>query len=392
MTKRTSVCLSALFAGMLFLGAILFWCLPDKDFSQTENRSLRSFPRFCVETLVSGSFSEDMNEYFADQFPAREFFIRVKSLSETVRGAGENNGILQGNAGQLAKRHFEMRRADGTTCESDVFDPAHIRDAAQNLGRVADASPIPMRILLPPRTIDVTASEFDYPDTVSRSLFALLERELGACSSYLDLLPTLRRAHESGAYVYYKTDHHWTTYGAYLAYRAILSSFGMEDAVIPEDGFCKQTVSNRFMGTFSSAGGFLGIEPDRIEVWTRGNESEFEVLADGVPRDGFYNFSYLSGRDQYALFLDGTHDVVTIRKRTGEARPTLLILKDSFANAAAPFLAQHFDLVLCNLSSPRRAFTDLSALTDAYSADAVLILYTLGNVICTDRMNQLSGA
>ena len=125
-----------------------------------------------------------------------------------------------------------------------------------------------------------------------------------------------------------------------------------------------------------------------MEVWYRGNESDFTVTADGRELGGFYAFSRLESGDSYAIFLDGTHDVVTVRKQ-GEARPCLLVIRDSFASSLAPFLAQHYDLVLLNLSSTRSDFTDVSALATEYDADAVLLVYTLENLLTADKLPRL---
>ena len=104
--------------------------------------------------------------------------------------------------------------------------------------------------------------------------------------------------------------------------------------------------------------------------------------------EGLYSYSYLEKKDKYSVFLDGTHDVVTITKE-GEDRPTLLLLKDSFANSLAPFLAQHFDLVLLNLSSTRNDYTNLSERVAEYGADRALLVYTLENVITADKLSRL---
>ncbi len=388
--RRRACLLCILFAGFLFLGTILFWVLPDKSFSETENRSLRTLPRMSAERFFSGAFSEDMNAYFADQFPMRTALVSLKASCELLRGAGENNGILLGEDGQLAKRLFEIRCADGrTVTDMDLFDRAHVAAAAQNLAQLSETSPIPLTILLPPRTADVAADAFSYPDAFSQALSETLRETLGESASYLDLLPAMREGQAAGEVLYYKTDHHWTTRGAYLAYTAILQRMGMEGQIIPEDAFEKRTVTEDFKGTYLSSAGFSGVASDRMEVWCLGDEEDYTVTADGEVLDGFYNFDYLEHRDCYSLFLDGTHDVVTIRKKDGVSRPTLLILKDSFANALAPFLARHFDLVLCNLSSTRRDFTDLASLAEQYGADRALIVYYLGNVIQTDCMNRL---
>ncbi|MBQ8416392.1 MAG: hypothetical protein IJX13_05790 [Clostridia bacterium] len=216
-----------------------------------------------------------------------------------------------------------------------------------------------------------------------------LRKDLAGKCNYPDLLELYREKYEKGEEVYFKTDHHWTTLGAYYAYREILCSLNRESEILPMEEFERLSVSDRFFGTFWSAGGMKSVSPDRLELWCRGNESAFCVEADGEPLDGLYNLDYLDQKDKYSVFLDGTHDVVTVKRKDGEKRETLLIFKDSFANALAPFLCQHFDLVLLNLSSQRRDFTDLSFWAKEYGADAVLLIYTVGNVINTDKMNRL---
>jgi hypothetical protein len=163
----------------------------------------------------------------------------------------------------------------------------------------------------------------------------------------------------------------------------------MEREILPEDAFAQVTVSNAFYGTLWSAGGMKQIQPDSMELWTLGNEGDFSVTVDGRAADGFYNRTYLQKKDKYSTFLDGTHDVVTVTKKDGSSRPTLVIFKDSFANSIAPFLAQHFDLVLLNLSSTRTDFTNITQYAQAFGADRVLLLYSLENVITADRIGAL---
>ena len=82
--------------------------------------------------------------------------------------------------------------------------------------------------------------------------------------------------------------------------------------------------------------------------------------------------------------------MVTVTLPATSPRPKLLILKDSFANALAPFLAQHFDLVLLNLSSTKQNFTNLSHLADLYQPDRVLLVYTIENLITADKLERLN--
>ena len=391
MKHRHSIVIVVSFVLLLCAFSLAFWIIPDREFSSRENRALQTLPRMDAQTLLSGELSGDFNDYFADQFPARDLLVTLKGGLELLAAKGENNGILLGSDGQLAKRLFALARADGENAEdSDVPDFNHIQNAAKGINRAAENVGVPLTVFLTGRTVDVAASAFLYPDGVSDQMLQILRENVNEDVKYLDLVPTYRARYESGEYVYYRTDHHWTTLGAYYAYCDIMKSFGMENDVILSENFQKETVSTNFYGTFSAASGFHFVGADSIELWLLGNEDSFLVTADGRTLDGgLYNRAHLEGNDQYSVFLDGTHDVVTVTKKDGEKRPTLAIFKDSFANAVAPFLAQHFDLVLYNLSSPRTDYTDVTAYTKACDADVALVLYTMGNVIETDKINRL---
>ncbi len=380
----------ALFVLLIFGFAIGFIALSDNSFSEQENRSLQSFPRFRWDKLADGRFSQEMNVYYADQFPLRDFLVGCKGTVEILLGKGENNGVLLGEDGYIANRLYNMFCSDGTVRkEHDAFDKSHLQSAAQGILEVERSLNLPFCAMLMGRTVDVASSTFDYPIQYSNELRDTLSSVLGESNAYIDTISMYRDLFERGEYVYYKTDHHWTTRGAYYGYVAVMESFGMEKEILPMEAFSKVVASEEFYGTTWSAGGMKFVGPDRIEFWTLGNEDEFAVVADGRELDGFYNESYLDKKDKYSAFLDGTHDVVTVRRRDGAERPTLVVFRDSFGSSLAPFLAQHFDLVLLNLSSYRTDYTDVTRYAEEYEADMVLLIYTLENVLEDNRLNKL---
>ena len=390
MYKRRELYTTLIFLIFIVGFAAAFLILPDANFSAQENRGLQTLPKLSTVSILSGDYSARMNDYFADQFPARDLLVGLKCGCELVLGKDENDGILLGKNGHLARVLFDARTYDGEILSDvDCFDQRHVKNACDALTRTGKDLQIPFGILLTGRTIDVCASSFEYPRKTSDELLETVYGELGDTTIAVDTVDALRARHDAGEYVYYRTDHHWTTRGAYYAYVALMQSFGMADITIDEAAFRKSVVSDAFYGTAWSAGGMKQVAPDEIEIWSLGNENSFCVTADGCEIDGFYNFDYLSKKDQYSLFLDGTHDVVTVCKRTSEERPRLLILKDSFANAMVPFLAQHFDLVLLNLSSSRNDFTDISDAVQQYDADFAALIYTLENIITADRVTHL---
>ena len=375
-----------LFCLLLFGFGIWFWILPDKGISREENRPLQTLPPVTFSRIASGEFSAALSSYYADQFPLRDAFVGVKALSELALGKGENNGILLGKGGQLARRRFSLASAFGDfSSATDACDLSVLSRKAEAISALAKRSTVPTAILLPGRAIDVAASAFSYPEGGSHALLGTLADAL-ADAPYLDLTDELKAAYDKGEPVWYKTDHHWTTLGAFYAYRKVLASFGMEDEALPLSAFSRVGVSENFYGTLYSASGMKFIAPDRVELFLCGREEDYLVRADGKELPGFYSLNALDGKDHYALFLGGTHDRVEITRRDGEKRPLLLVVKDSFANSLAPFLALHFDLVLLNLSSPRLDFSDLNALTEEYGASHLLLVWSVENLLTSDRL------
>lgn len=378
-----------LFLLIVFGFSLLFFVMTDHSFSEQENRSLQTTPSLSAEKMLSGKFSSEMNAYFSDQFPWRDGLVEVKSALELMSGKGENDGILLGERGRLARCRFDIQTSDGVLRDSDCYDSTHVQKACQGISRAAANTAVPFHVLLTGRNIDVTSSSFDFPFEYSEKLLTEVRLQVSDHAQTVETIPLLREKHEDEEYVYYKTDHHWTTLGAYYGYVEIMESFGLASEIIPAELFEKHIVSDSFYGTLWSAGGMKWVAPDSVEFWYFGNEDDFVVVADERELNGFYSEKWLSKKDHYSCFLDGTHDVVTISRKDGSSRPKLLLIKDSFANSVAPFLAQHFDIVLLNLSSSKHDFTNVSQLARDYQADRVLLIYTLENLITSDKLCRL---
>lgn len=389
MQKRAHFYTVALFLALLGVFALAFWILPDRDFSEQENRGLQGMPRPNGAAILSGKFADAVNDYFADQFPMRDSLVALKGLCELARGTGENDGILLGRDGHLARGRFGMRTADGEILsDTDYFDPARVRLAAEALSSLGERLDCPFTVMAVGRAIDVCAASFSYPSCLSDRLLRTFDDPLADGLSRVDVTRLLRERHEAGEAVYYRTDHHWTTLGAYYAYAALMREMGRESEILPAKRFQICTVDG-FYGTAWSAGGMKFVAPDVLEIWTAGDEGDYCVVADGRELDGFYSEGYLARKDKYSVFLDGTHDVVTVTRRDGAPRERLLILRDSYAAAIAPFLARHFDLVLLNLSSTRTDFRDLSGAVEEYGADRAVLIYGMENILTADRVTGL---
>ncbi len=359
--------LTALFLGAIFVFAILFWLLPDRAMSETENRALAQAPKVTVSRILDGKFTADITEYMADQFPARDFFVNLKALSETALGRGGNNGVLFGEGETLIPRE-DLPSLDNMKTNLSAIGAfsAHCESVgipvfAAITGRNADV-------------LDHTLPDY-YGAYYSDRLWANLQTEAAAGVDFLNLRDPLRARAQAGEYVYYRTDHHWTTLGAYYGYAEIAEAMGL--APYPITDFSPETASDAFCGTTWSTAGASWIDPDTMEFFRFDGDESFvtAILDAGKERKftGFYDTDYLLKKDKYSTFIGGNNALVTVRKSDGAERETLLLFKDSFAHAAVPFLARHYDLVIVDL----RYYTKEVpvSLLDTYRVDAVLFFY-----------------
>lgn len=407
MKHKINIVITGVFLALVFGLGIAFWVVPDLDFSEDENRVLQGFPTLTVEGWLDGTVSSRLTEYYADQFPARSMWVSLHALGELGQGRGESNGVLLLPGGQLAVRKFDIylsltERAEDT----DWYSEAHVTaglDGLVRLDKVLSDKGIPLTVLLAPRTIDVVGADVRYPADRSDELDATIRAALsGAGVESVELLEEFRARYAAGEYIYFRTDHHWTTAGAYVAYDQVMSTWGMGEDTLPADFFAVRAIPD-FYGTTYSRAGMLFVPPDTLEIREAADGSDLDFVvrdADGstVIEAGFISEGFLSEKDKYGAFLDGTHRVLTITHRdtaailAGEpvpqgARPRLLLARDSFANSMVPYLARHYDIVMVNLTG---GMTELSALAEAYECERVLIVCNRENLITSDALVRLS--
>ena len=196
----------------------------------------------------------------------------------------------------------------------------------------------------------------------------------GVGQGCVDMAAALR-AH-IGEDIFYRTDHHWTTLGAYYGYAALGEELGYEPE--PLTSFSRQTVSDSFYGTSYSSSGYTWVEPDRIESFVE-TPAGLTVLNynSGSPEAGaLYHPQKLSEKDQYAYFLGGNTPLITLADENSSS-PSLLILRDSYSDCLAPFLLKHFgEIHLMDLRYYKDSVTDYIT---ANQIDRVLIIYSVDN-------------
>ncbi len=366
MSKKSLWLESILFLAFISLFFILNIATPDKEFSELENRYLQQTPKFSFASLASGKFTADFETYTTDQFPFRDTWTTMKARSELAVGKTQNKSVY-------------LCVDENTVIEQFVAPEQSVLDnnmvALNKLKENTDAEVyfalIPGKgqvwsSLLPegaPYDSEKDVIDYSYNQTDVNSI---------------DMLSALGK--HSGEYIYYRTDHHWTSLGAYYGYCAIASAMGLD--VSPIDQYTgRRTVSDSFYGTTYSSSGFSWIKPDSIEIFVEEPEN-IDVktyITEDATSGALYDFNFLEKKDKYSMFLGGNAPLHEIS--TGNKGPSLLIVRDSYADSLVPFLLEDFSQIyVLDLRYYRASLSDYIAENEI---DNVLVCYSV-STFCTD--------
>ncbi|MCI6569455.1 MAG: DHHW family protein [Dysosmobacter sp.] len=372
MTKAYSRLVAAVFC--LFLGGMLVWSLllPDRDRSEAENRTLAQWPAFSWASLRDGSYTEAVEEYFSDQFPLRDQWTGLKARAEQIIGKREFHGVYLCddplfNSGTL------ISRVD--TPDAELVE--------KNLGYVTaltDKTDVPAYLGLIPSAAEIWQDRLP-AGAESWDQAAFLERAAETGVPVVDFRSILS-AH-ADEYIFYRTDHHWTSRGAYYGYAAVMEALGRGDGTLPITHFGVETVSGDFNGTLYSQSGVHWMEPDYMQFWVPEEGLTVTSWRSGAPETAaLYDRTYLDQKDKYSAFLGGNQPLCVIRNEALPDGGKLLLVRDSYSDSLAPFLSQSFSEVhLLDLRYYRASVAQYAAENDI---DGILVLYSVPNFV-TDR-------
>ena len=371
---RIANLIGKIFIIVLFLVLIVNVIVPDKEKSELENRTLESRPRFNLTTVLSGDYMEKWEKYISDQFAGRNTWRRVKVGLDRLGGAKMENNIYIGKGGQLME-NIEVP-------DEDQLDAN--MTAIQNFAQTYEDIPVTM-MLVPDAACILTDRLPAFAEVEDqRQMFSMAERKLGDSVNWIDTVSILNK-HKSEK-LYYKTDHHWTTQGAFYVFQDAAQTFGIEGDV--SDDFVSYTVTDSFNGVLAASSGVGLDERELIDIYVP-TEGDDDVIVDyvdeGRKTTSLYDSSKLDTRDKYGVFLGGNTSVIDI-KTVSTSQKRLLIVKDSFADCFIPFLAPYYREIV--VVDPRYYSGTMDEIMDTYRITDALILYS-GNTFFTD--NNISG-
>lgn len=358
---------SVLLLTILLVTGLLIFAMPGKAYSETENRVLSQKPQLSLPEIMSGSFQKKLDKFLSDQFPGRNNLMQLGTKIKLMSGRRDIEDTY------IGKDNYYFEKITDTDID--------VKNYRRNLGRIESLADkydgIKFTMMLVPSSGVVLSDKL--PDNAEIYDAEKLYQIAGQAFANVKLTdPTAEMKIAEDEYIYYKTDHHWTTYGSYIGYRSLMGEAAAYEYADSES----DVVSDSFLGTLYSRTLDDRAVPDRVELVDVSDE--IEVIVDGEA-GSIYDYEALNEKDKYRVFFGGNYGMTEIKNCQGEG--TLLVLKDSFANSLVPFLtADYGKIVMIDL---RYYAGSVSDLLDSGDIDDVLILYEMNNFASDTNLAKL---
>lgn len=356
--------------------------MPEKPFSETENRYLQVFPKISFDTITDKSFMEDFQDYFSDRIFLREEWINLKNSFDRLLGQKEIKGIFTEDGRMIESwKSYNREMAEKNLAAMESFAQKY--------------SNINMYFMLAPNAQEI------YKDTLPANCGA--ENQKAFIKMCYDNTPSITGIDvysplyaSRNDYIYYRTDHHWTSFGAYLAYNA--ASSAMHFTPSPIDKFSIEHASDSFRGTLYSKTLDSSIVPDTIDYYTLAqNDPPLKMTVysgnDEAPEiyDSLYFREYLSKKDKYSSLLGTLVPRIDIETELPKESDngSLLVIKDSYAHALVPFLTKNYSkITVIDLRFINTSLADIGVNINDYQT--ALFMYNVITFSETDNPSRLN--
>lgn len=359
------------FVFLIFIFGMAVWFVlnPKSEYSSSEKRYLQQFPEISVDKVLDGSFGTEFESYFADQFPARSLWVGLNAYYALDTGNNGANGVYNCNNSYLINK--------------PVSTDNKLEKNVNAIVKFKNSIDVPVTVMFAPSTgyvtdnvLPVVHDKYNDDNYFEQTSKTLSENRI----AFADLRKTFKEAYADGNQLYYKTDHHWTTLGAYTAYQKLCEQLNINPA--PKEKFDIKSYGG-FYGTTYSTSGFWFTQPDSIQIWNNPENTDKNIkvtISEGTDTDEFssmYFYNHLEEDDKYPVFIDGNHALTEITNSNVKGG-TILLVKDSFSHSLAPFLAENYSKII--LVDMRYYKMSVSQIVEQEKPEQVVFLYGIDNI------------
>lgn len=333
----------------------------QRTYSPVEKRELQTRPEISITKVLDGRFQKKYESYLRDQFPGRDHWVSFQTDMELFMGKNEIHNVYIGKNHYLLEHYTEKE-----------FDPQQISKNLQALEKFVGKAKqnADVHVMMVPTKSWILREKLPAfaPHYKEQKFYDALQQKLEKEDVLISVEPVLD-AHKEEE-IYYRTDHHWTTLGAWYAYEQYTKAVGgdLQRAQGKKKFRC---ISKDFYGTTYAKINYAR-QADKIEIYEAADKLRVVYNMGEKKTKTLYDVSFLKTADQYSVFTGGNQAVLEITGGIKNGK-TLLLIKDSFANSILPFLAEDYEkLVVVDL---RQLNVSGDRLLEMFSPTDILILY-----------------
>lgn len=361
-TKRSDILTCLLFCGFLAAMLVLYLALPGQSFSEKEKRVLAESPALTWDSLASGEYGDKVETYLADHIPGRDFLVGLNAYYDLFSGRQVTKDVYLADGDRIVE-------APVTWNDIQVRKNMNaINKFAETIGQKVDLMIVPSAGFCLQDSVKGLSDPYT-DDVIIDGIYGLA----GDNVSGVDLTDAFHSA-EDVSQLYYRTDHHWTSLGAYLGYQAYMQSLGRDYTA--KESFAV-TAHDGFYGSTYSRSGLWLTKSEPVEIWDSGKEFTVTNTETNEAHSGLFYEDRLNELDKYTVYLDGNHTMVRIQNPEAAGKGKLLVIRDSYANCLGTFLAESYEEVV--LVDLRYYKNPVSELFETEEFTDVLVSYSIGN-------------
>lgn len=338
----------------------------DRSFSENENRYLEERPQISLSNIENTDFQKSLENFISDQIPEREKLITLRSVAKELTGIKDIEGAYIGKDGYYLEK-ITNEDVSEEQLKNNIRYVNTFFNKNKELKSYVMLIPGSGNILTDKLPKHADVYDYNYYEKIAEKEFTNNADNNTQIVNTYDALKKL-----SKDYIYYKTDHHWTTKGAFISYNEFCKVEGIESE--PYENLEMKNVTDKFYGTLYSKVLDKKKKGDSIEIAE--NIPQCNVMINGKKSE-IYHIDKLKEKDKYQVFFGGNYGVVSIENNEANNDKNLLIIKDSYANSFTPFLLKDYKTI--TIVDYRYFSGNLQSIVESNNITDVLVLYEMSN-------------
>lgn len=135
--RKMKLAMLIVFCVMLFGGTVVSFVLPDREFSDVENRELAKKPKITAKRILSGEYQKEYDTYLSDQFFSRDKWVDLAVREQIALGKKDFNGVYLGKNNYLLEKYEKADFDSGQIKENETYLTTFLNETEKRYGQEA---------------------------------------------------------------------------------------------------------------------------------------------------------------------------------------------------------------------------------------------------------------